>query len=64
MFETHNVSVDRSDAMFVDAVHTSAGYVILKGDFGVIGPIGHIDFYVNGGSKQPGCLKPSESRKF
>lgn len=38
-----------TDAEFVDVVHTDAGH------YGFIQPIGHADFYPNGGVSQPGC---------
>lgn len=41
--------LDPSDALFVDVLHTGAGIL------GQWGPNGHADFYVNGGSSQPGC---------
>lgn len=41
--------LDRSDAAFVDVVHTGAGR------FGKIEAAGHADFYVNGGYEQPAC---------
>ncbi|KAJ8966508.1 hypothetical protein NQ317_019653, partial [Molorchus minor] len=43
--------LDPSDAKFVDVVHTSAG------TFGKLEPAGDVDFYMNGGSLQPFCLK-------
>ncbi|XP_018324663.1 pancreatic lipase-related protein 2 isoform X2 [Agrilus planipennis] len=41
--------VDTTDAHFVDILHTGAGIL------GQWGPSGHADFYINGGSSQPGC---------
>ncbi|KAG8335791.1 hypothetical protein J6590_060009 [Homalodisca vitripennis] len=43
------VSLDAGDAVFVDIIHSAAGYL------GQPGPMGHVDFYPNGGSQQPGC---------
>lgn len=42
--------LDASDAKFVDVIHTCAGTI------GFAKPIGHADFYPNGGTfRQPGC---------
>ncbi|KAG9511015.1 Lipase member I, partial [Fragariocoptes setiger] len=46
--------LDRSDARFVDVLHTNAGD-IYKSKFGMARAVGHIDYYPNGGSQQPGC---------
>jgi len=53
-----NEKLDASDAEFVDVLHTNA---FVQGQ---IEPSGHIDFYVNGGSSQPGCATSSILRKY
>ncbi|CAG5043715.1 unnamed protein product [Parnassius apollo] len=42
--------LDRSNAAHVDVIHTNAGILGLKE------PVGHKDFYPNGGMSQPGCF--------
>ena len=57
------VRLDESDAMFVDVIHTDAVRtgrpgLLLRGLFYGLGTFeksGHLDVYVNGGMKQPGC---------
>ncbi|KAL3276261.1 hypothetical protein HHI36_020976 [Cryptolaemus montrouzieri] len=41
--------IDPDDAIFVDVIHTNGNYL------GMISPCGHVDYYPNGGSHQPGC---------
>ena len=41
--------LDQSDADYVDVIHTDVGA------FGISYNAGHIDFYPNDGSTQPGC---------
>ncbi|CAG2108845.1 unnamed protein product [Medioppia subpectinata] len=49
-----SVRLDKSDAMFVDVIHTDASSII-TGGFGMSQGCGHVDFYPNGGWRQPGC---------
>jgi pimeloyl-ACP methyl ester carboxylesterase len=46
--------LDSSDALFVDVIHTDGAPRIQSG-FGLLDPVGHVDFYPNGGSAQPTC---------
>ncbi|XP_028403774.1 pancreatic lipase-related protein 2-like [Dendronephthya gigantea] len=46
--------LDKSDATFVDVIHTNSAPFLLGGA-GYRGRIGHVDFYPNGGEYQPGC---------
>ncbi|XP_022647773.1 pancreatic lipase-related protein 2-like [Varroa destructor] len=64
LFEEYNNTIDKSTALFVDVVHTSAPNaaavrspegMALRGKVGVVRPIGHLDLYPNGGRRQPGC---------
>ncbi|CAG9819198.1 unnamed protein product [Phaedon cochleariae] len=52
------VRLDRSAAQYVDVIHTDArGFISGAGGLGIIEPIGHVDYYPNGGRDQPGCTK-------
>ncbi|XP_062592184.1 inactive pancreatic lipase-related protein 1-like [Saccostrea cucullata] len=48
------VKLDVSDASFVDVIHTDAASFSDLG-LGISSPNGHVDFYPNGGKRQPGC---------
>ncbi|XP_013178093.1 PREDICTED: pancreatic lipase-related protein 2 [Papilio xuthus] len=48
------VRLDRSDAKYVDIIHSNAMPLYFSG-FGISEAIGDVDFYPNGGSTQPGC---------
>ncbi|KAG0441703.1 hypothetical protein HPB47_015881, partial [Ixodes persulcatus] len=48
-FKKEHLNTTHAD--FVDVIHTSTGFVKL----GMRDPIGHVDFYPNGGGHQPGC---------
>ena len=45
--------LDKSDAEFVDVWHTNAN--LERAGMGIGRPIGHVDFWVNGGKTQPIC---------
>ncbi|GFQ65445.1 inactive pancreatic lipase-related protein 1 [Trichonephila clavata] len=49
------VRLDVTDADFVDVIHSDGAEFILEG-LGISAPIGHMDFYPNGGRRQPGCV--------
>lgn len=46
--------LDATDARLVDVIHTDGSQDITDG-FGLLKPLGHIDFFPNGGREQPGC---------
>lgn len=48
------VHLDKSDANFVDVIHTDSSTILVKG-LGTVDSIGHADFFPNGGDRQPGC---------
>lgn len=48
------VRLDRTDAKFVDVIHTDIR-TILHISSGMNRSLGHIDFWPNGGESQPGC---------
>lgn len=56
MMSEKRKKLDKSDATFVDVIHTSAG------SFGKIEAVGHVDFYVNGGALQPACYNASRTK--
>ncbi|CAG7836991.1 unnamed protein product, partial [Allacma fusca] len=48
--------LDKSDAKFVDIIHTNGGTRLWFGGFlGLATPLGHVDIYPNGGEMQTGC---------
>lgn len=47
--------LNKTDARFVDVIHTNARFG-LNNAVGLETPLGHADFYPNGGSYQPGCF--------
>lgn len=52
----NNWKLDKTDAKFVDVIHTNGGV------FGKLEYSGHADFYVNGGLLQPQCYDDQSKR--
>ncbi|XP_014221268.1 pancreatic triacylglycerol lipase-like [Trichogramma pretiosum] len=55
--------LSKTDARFVDIIHTDSATSINQA-FGLRDPIGHADFYVNGGVRQPGCEPKTKLQDF
>ena len=49
--------LDKTDADFVDVIHTDSKPFIPYFGLGTLQAVGHIDFYPNGGKDQPNCDK-------
>ncbi|XP_033005455.1 inactive pancreatic lipase-related protein 1-like isoform X2 [Lacerta agilis] len=56
------VRLDKSQADFVDIIHTDSAPTIPYLGFGISQAIGHLDFYPNGGEYMPGCKKNAISQ--
>ncbi|KPJ11276.1 Pancreatic lipase-related protein 1 [Papilio machaon] len=53
-FQDPRVRLDSTDAKFVDVIHSN-GETLILGGLGAAQPLGHVDFYPNGGRVQHGC---------
>ncbi|XP_049866190.1 uncharacterized protein LOC126366895 [Pectinophora gossypiella] len=53
-FQDPRARLDRTDAKFVDVIHSN-GETLILGGLGAAQPLGHVDFYPNGGRVQHGC---------
>ena len=45
----------QTDADFINVIHTNGEEAIAMA-MGLLKPLGHVDFYPNGGGLQPGCF--------
>ncbi|KAL3869916.1 hypothetical protein ACJMK2_042538 [Sinanodonta woodiana] len=55
------VRLDHTDAGFVDIIHTDDSEFDYVSGYGMFDPVGHVDFYPNGGKYQPGCSEKTVS---
>jgi len=57
MFQGKHVDarLDPTDGAYVDVIHTDATSILALG-LGSEDPMGHVDYYPNGGRDQPGCM--------
>ncbi|KAM0733961.1 Pancreatic triacylglycerol lipase [Formica fusca] len=60
LFREKSRKLDATDAHLVDVIHTDGSQDFADG-FGLLKPIGHIDFFPNGGKEQPGCTDVKNS---
>lgn len=49
-----NQRLDSTDAKYVDVIHTNSGDLTTSLSFGLACTVGHVDYYANDGSHQPG----------
>ncbi|CAD0202238.1 unnamed protein product [Chrysodeixis includens] len=54
LWNLNSNSLGPNDAVYVEAIHTDGGYTV--GGLGIGADVANADFYVNGGTSQPGCL--------
>lgn len=48
--------ISKFDAIYVQVIHTDGNH------FSILEPLGHADFYPNGGKHMPGCPRPRYHR--
>ena len=57
------IIAESSDAEYVDIIHTK-GCTNIKDCMGILEPIGHVDFWPNGGKDQNGCSSSGNRRNM
>ena len=65
--QSNAAKLDKSDADFVDVIHSDANSFLIGDGMGTSDPSGHVDFWPNGGERQPHCFhlfKDSETRHY
>ncbi|KAF2368030.1 Lipase/vitellogenin [Trinorchestia longiramus] len=58
--------LDKTDAQFVDVIHTHACSTLIQTYkcYGIVDSIGHVDVWVNGGLEQPACQEDGDGERI
>lgn len=60
----NDIHLNKDDADYVDVIHTTSGSNLMSGSVGITDPIGHVDYFPNGGINQVGCRKSTVTKSI